>query len=66
MNTGIYIRAKIDNKWESIDIGDDRLPAPELLRWLAGLPDDAILRTVDRAKETIATASRVASRTAHK
>ena len=59
MNTGIYIRAKVDNKFGSIDIGDDRLPAPELLRWLATLPDDAILRTVDRAKETIKRAAKL-------
>jgi hypothetical protein len=50
LNTGIYIRARVAGKYESIDIGDDRLPAPELLRWLTSLPDDAILRTIDRAK----------------
>jgi hypothetical protein len=52
LDTGIYIRAKIAGKWESIDIGDDRLPAPELLRWLVTLPNDAIIRTIDRVKAT--------------
>ncbi len=60
METGVYIRAKVGSKFESIDIGDERLPAPELLRWLGTLPDDAILRTVDKAKELIAAADKEA------
>jgi hypothetical protein len=53
LDTGIYIRAQIDGKWESIDIGDARTPAPVVLRWLAGFSDDAILRTMDRVKASM-------------
>jgi len=34
--TGIYIRAEIDGKWESVDIADPRLPEDQLVRWLRG------------------------------
>jgi hypothetical protein len=53
MNTGIYIRAIIEGRPESIDIGDTRLPADELLRWLTTLPDDSVLRTIDVAREAV-------------
>lgn len=34
METGIFIRAKVEGKWESVDIGDSRLSAVETLSWL--------------------------------
>ena len=34
MNTGIYIRAEIDGKWDSVDIGDERLSNVQVLEWL--------------------------------
>lgn len=34
IETGIYIRAMINGKWESVDIGDDRLSDKEVLKWL--------------------------------
>lgn len=62
MNTGIYIRAMIETRAESIDIGDHRLPADQLLRWLATLPDDAILRTIDKVKDAMKDAAKSARR----
>jgi hypothetical protein len=53
METGIYIRAIIAGRGDSIDIGDPQLSAEQLLRWLAGLPDDQILVTMDRVREAI-------------
>lgn len=34
MDTGIFIRAQVDGKWDSIDIGDLRLPDIEVTKWL--------------------------------
>ena len=34
METGIFIRAEIEGKWESVDIGDERIPDKEILLWL--------------------------------
>lgn len=34
MKTGIFIRAEIDGKWESVDIGDERVPDEDVLYWL--------------------------------
>jgi hypothetical protein len=34
METGIFIRAQIDGKWDSVDIGDPKLPDAEVLKWL--------------------------------
>ena len=34
MNTGIFIRAEIDGKWKSVDIGDSQLPNTEVVKWL--------------------------------
>lgn len=34
MDTNIFIRAHINGKPESIDIGDPRLSTEQLLRWL--------------------------------
>lgn len=34
MKTGIYIRAEIEGKWESVDIGDKRLSNEQVLEWL--------------------------------
>jgi hypothetical protein len=44
--TGIYIRAEIDGKWQAVDIGDPRLPDDELLLWLRTLPADGLIRCV--------------------
>lgn len=54
METGIFIRAMIGNKAESIDIGDPRLSTEQLLRWLATLEDDVVLRTMDKVRECFA------------
>ena len=43
METGIYIRAEIDGKWESVDIGDERLPNEQVLAWLRSRGGDNIL-----------------------
>lgn len=51
MNTGVYIRAKIDGRWESIDIGDTRLPADVLLRWLVTLSNEGVIRVIERVRE---------------
>ena len=34
METGIFIRAQIDGKWDSVDIGDPRLSDEEVFKWL--------------------------------
>ena len=34
MNTGIFIRAQIDGRWLSVDIGDTKLTADQTLIWL--------------------------------
>ncbi len=34
METGIFIRAQVDGKWDSVDIGDVRLPDAEIATWL--------------------------------
>ncbi len=34
METGIFIRAKLDDKWCSVDIGDNRITDQEILTWL--------------------------------
>ena len=34
METGILIRANVDGGWQSLDIGDERIPDKEILRWL--------------------------------
>lgn len=34
VETGIYIRAKIGDRFETIDIGDARLPMNEFCKWL--------------------------------
>lgn len=46
VNTGIYIRAKVHDIWCSVDIGDPELDADQLLKWLIGLNDDQVLRTM--------------------
>ena len=35
MKTGIFIRAKVNGKWDSVDIGDVRLPDAEVATWLS-------------------------------
>jgi hypothetical protein len=42
--TGIYIRAKIGERWESVDIGDPRLPDAEVEQWLRSLPTEGLIR----------------------
>lgn len=44
--TGIYIRAKVENKWQSVDIGDPRLPDKEVSDWLRKGGPEMCLRTV--------------------
>lgn len=34
MKTGIFIRAQLNGHYESVDIGDKRLPTDEILAWL--------------------------------
>jgi hypothetical protein len=34
METGIFIRAQIDGRWDSVDIGDPRLHDIEVFKWL--------------------------------
>jgi hypothetical protein len=57
METGIFIRAFIALRPESVDIGDRRLSAEQLLRWLAGLKDDQILVTMDKVRAAIEAAA---------
>jgi hypothetical protein len=48
--TGIFIRARKRNHasgYDSIDIGDQRLNAPELLSWMAALDDASLMRVMD-------------------
>lgn len=53
MNTGIFIRAipLHGEKYESVDIGDPRLRANELLIWLATQSDEGVLRAINRVRE---------------
>lgn len=51
--TRIYIRAKIAGRWESVDIADPRLPADELLRWLARLSDPNVVKTMEHVRAAI-------------
>ena len=49
-STGIFIRARKRNHasgYDSIDIGDQRLTAPELLRWMAALDNASLMRVMD-------------------
>ena len=34
MKTGIFIRAKVEEKWGAVDIADLRIPDREILEWL--------------------------------
>ena len=34
MKTGVFIRANINGKWDSVDIGDKRLSDEKILEWL--------------------------------
>jgi len=34
METGIFIRAEINGKWDAVDIGDKRLSDEKILEWL--------------------------------
>lgn len=34
METGIFVRAEIGGKWQSVDIGDPRFTDKEVLKWL--------------------------------
>lgn len=53
MNTGMFIRAQIDGKWQSIDIGDPRLPADKLLEWLVTLPPSGVAVVYERVKDIV-------------
>jgi len=54
MNTGITIRAYLNNKKvESIDIGDPKLDAEQLLRWMAPKDDQYLLDVIRIVRETI-------------
>lgn len=53
MVTQILIRACIGSKWESVDIGDPKLSADQLLRWMASKDDEYILQVIKIARETI-------------
>jgi len=59
MDTGIFIRAYVEgsvftsgkeSRWESIDIGDPRLRADQLLEWLASKDYESIIRTMVTVK----------------
>jgi hypothetical protein len=54
LDTGIYIRAYLRGKAKSVDIGDANLDAEQLLRWLAGLPDEGVLRAIETVRTVIA------------
>jgi hypothetical protein len=54
ISTGIFIRVEIGGRWQSIDIGDPRLNAEQLLEWLVNLSDEGVLRAVRRAEAVIA------------
>ncbi len=41
METNIFIRAQIDGKWVSVDIGDERLSSEEVVSWLRSRKDDS-------------------------
>jgi hypothetical protein len=43
--TGIYIRARVDGRWQTVDIADPRLSNADLLAWLR---DDPSRRTAER------------------
>jgi len=43
MDTGVFIRANIGQKYESVDIGDPRLSNEELTRFLAGKSMDWLI-----------------------
>jgi len=34
METGIFIRVKVNGKWDSVDIADERIPTNDILTWL--------------------------------
>jgi hypothetical protein len=59
-DTGIFIRARVGDRWESVDIGDPRLPLATVLGWLDTLDRDALLRLA----ATLITASRVSGASA--
>jgi hypothetical protein len=57
MDTGIFIRAfisantDIGGRMESVDIGDSRLRADQLLEWLLSKDDTFILRVMNICRE---------------
>ncbi len=53
IDTGIFIRAQIEGRWQSLDIGDPRLTAEQLLRWLVELSPSQLVRTFDLVREKI-------------
>jgi hypothetical protein len=53
METNIYIRAKVDGKWQSVDVADPRLPADMLLRWLATLTNEGVIEVIDAVRRNI-------------
>ncbi len=34
MKTGIFIRAEVNGVWDSVDIGDKRIPDSTVIKWL--------------------------------
>jgi len=40
MDTRIFIRAKVNDKWDSYDIGDPKLPDSEVVSWLTSKYQD--------------------------
>jgi len=46
MNTGVFIRAKVDGKWGSYDIGDKKLSDEQIALWLITKDLDFIKRLV--------------------
>lgn len=53
IKTGVNIRAYLDGRVQKVDIGDQRLSAPILLRWLVNLDLHARERAMNYARDAI-------------
>lgn len=61
MYTGIFIRAQVDGKWGSYDIGDPALPDSEVVGWMESRHDDAghkylmrlVMLLLDRSQDSV-------------
>jgi len=46
LKTGIFIKAKVDGNWNSVDIGDPRLSDESLAMWLMLQEPESIKKVV--------------------